>query len=326
MAQARKFGPPFTDTLSQNTISADCAISIWAKLEELGYAIDDKQLLFGSGIDGDVTIVGTVTLTEDKYYNNLTVPVGTILDVSAGVKVFVKGTATLAGTIRSLGINGSDAVLDVGGAGVIAGASGTTGAGTNASAGFPGYQPSVGGNGGGSGLGGAGDGGAGGLNLSAIISNGRGSWNGPTANTVVLEGRGQDGQAGSSGAGDGAVNKGGGGGGAPTGSAACVLFFNNSVASPTVVLQTIGGNGGKGGDGAAGNSGGGSGAGGGGTGAILLVTGTSNNVNGTLTRTPGTAGAGGAASGTGVAGSAGQAGTVGGLYIHQLATNTFIIV
>lgn len=54
--------------------------------------------LFGSGIDGDVTISTNVFLSRDMYYNNLTVNSGYTLFTN-GFKVFVKGTLTNNGTI-----------------------------------------------------------------------------------------------------------------------------------------------------------------------------------------------------------------------------------
>jgi hypothetical protein len=57
-----------------------------------------NDLIYGPGGDGDVTITGSTTLIEDKYYNNLTVNSGTYL-VTNGFRVFVKGTLTNNGTI-----------------------------------------------------------------------------------------------------------------------------------------------------------------------------------------------------------------------------------
>ena len=57
-----------------------------------------NDLIYGPGGDGDVTITGTTILTEDKYYNNLTVNSGTNL-VTNGFRVFVKETLTNNGTI-----------------------------------------------------------------------------------------------------------------------------------------------------------------------------------------------------------------------------------
>jgi hypothetical protein len=70
-----------------------------------------KQMIYGDGSDGDVTIAGTITLTRDMYYNNLAIPTGTILD-PAGYRVFVKGTISGIGTIRRNGNAGSSVALN----------------------------------------------------------------------------------------------------------------------------------------------------------------------------------------------------------------------
>ena len=57
-----------------------------------------NDLIYGPGGDGDVTITGTTILTQDMYYNNLTVNSGTNL-VTNGFRVFVKETLTNNGTI-----------------------------------------------------------------------------------------------------------------------------------------------------------------------------------------------------------------------------------
>lgn len=46
---------------------------------------------FGDGSDGNVTISGTVTLTRDMFYGNLTLSDGSILKTN-GYKVYVNGT------------------------------------------------------------------------------------------------------------------------------------------------------------------------------------------------------------------------------------------
>jgi len=66
-------------------------------------AIDAEMVraqLYGDGSDGDVTIVGTVSLVSDMDYNNLTVPAVATL-VTNGFEVRVNGTLTNMGTIRS---------------------------------------------------------------------------------------------------------------------------------------------------------------------------------------------------------------------------------
>ena len=64
--------------------------------------------VYGNGADGDVTISGTVTLTSDKYYNSLTVPLGTFL-YTAGFRVFVKTTAVINGVVGVCTLTGNSA-------------------------------------------------------------------------------------------------------------------------------------------------------------------------------------------------------------------------
>lgn len=59
---------------------------------------------YGDGSGSDHTVSGTENLTADTYYNDLTVPVGTILN-TAGYRLYVAGTLTNAGTIRNNGVN-----------------------------------------------------------------------------------------------------------------------------------------------------------------------------------------------------------------------------
>ena len=79
-------------------------------------------LEFGSGVDGDVVISGTTTLTRDMNYNNLTINSSQILN-TAGYRIFVKGTLTNGGTIRNNGSNGTAGTggTGVGGSGAAAG-------------------------------------------------------------------------------------------------------------------------------------------------------------------------------------------------------------
>lgn len=64
--------------------------------------------VFGSGEDGNVTISSNTTLTQDKFYNNLTINSGFTL-TTAGYRVFVKGTLTInsTGKIAWNGNNGT---------------------------------------------------------------------------------------------------------------------------------------------------------------------------------------------------------------------------
>jgi hypothetical protein len=62
--------------------------------------------IYGNGLDGNVTISGTITLTSDKYYNNLTIPLGNVL-LTNGFRVFVKNTAIINGVIGIGSVSGN---------------------------------------------------------------------------------------------------------------------------------------------------------------------------------------------------------------------------
>jgi hypothetical protein len=72
-----------------------------AKTQRIG-----NDSVYGTGIDGDVTISGTVTLTKDMYYNNLTVPLGNVL-LTDGFRIFVKNIATINGVIGVGSVTGN---------------------------------------------------------------------------------------------------------------------------------------------------------------------------------------------------------------------------
>ena len=57
-----------------------------------------NDTVYGPGVDGNVTLTATTILTEDMYYNNLTVN-PTVNLVTNGFRVFVKGTLTNNGII-----------------------------------------------------------------------------------------------------------------------------------------------------------------------------------------------------------------------------------
>jgi hypothetical protein len=124
----------------------------------------ERSRLFGAGDDGEATgsgaISGTTTLSQDMYYNNLTVT-GTLK--TNGFRVYVKGTLTNSGTIEcrgSTGTQGSNSYSGnagkAGGAGGIGANSGTLGGGADGGIG------GIGGTGGSGADGGAGGGGGGG--------------------------------------------------------------------------------------------------------------------------------------------------------------------
>lgn len=84
-----------------------------------------NDLLFGNGVDGDVTIAANTTLTRDMYYRNLTVNTGVVLN-AGGYRVFVAGTLTLSGTAK-ISRDGNNASGTTQGAAL---AAGTVGGGT----------------------------------------------------------------------------------------------------------------------------------------------------------------------------------------------------
>ena len=66
--------------------------------DEFGDLQFDGDLIYGHGADGDVTITGDTSLSEDMYYNNLTINSGATLNPN-GFRVFVKNTLTLNGDL-----------------------------------------------------------------------------------------------------------------------------------------------------------------------------------------------------------------------------------
>ena len=58
--------------------------------------------IYGSGMDGNVTISSNTTLTRDMYYNNLDVNAGIVLN-TAGFRVFVRNRLTMAPTNANQG-------------------------------------------------------------------------------------------------------------------------------------------------------------------------------------------------------------------------------
>jgi hypothetical protein len=75
--------------------------------------------LFGDGFDGDATISTTTTLTQDKFYDDLTVTSAGTLN-SGGYRIYVKGTLTIdsGGVIAN---DGSSATSRTGASGAPAG-------------------------------------------------------------------------------------------------------------------------------------------------------------------------------------------------------------
>ena len=73
-------------------------------ITQVGKAVSDFEnfdvipdSIYGSGMDGNVTISSNTTLTRDMYYNNLDVNAGIVLN-TAGYRVFVRNRLTMAPT------------------------------------------------------------------------------------------------------------------------------------------------------------------------------------------------------------------------------------
>lgn len=56
--------------------------------------VNSPDPIYGTGLDGDVTISTNTTLTSDKFYNNLTVNSGVLLNPN-GYRIFVRNILTL---------------------------------------------------------------------------------------------------------------------------------------------------------------------------------------------------------------------------------------
>lgn len=75
--------------------------------DTLQYTIGNNGIIhFGDGHDGDVVIASDTSLTEDKYYDNLTINSGFTLTTN-GYRVFVRNTLRVYGTIEWNGNDGS---------------------------------------------------------------------------------------------------------------------------------------------------------------------------------------------------------------------------
>lgn len=242
---------------------------------------------FGDGSDGNVTISsGTTFLTQDMYYNNLTLN-GTGKLYFNGYKVFVKNTLDLTaagvGAIQADGGNGGNASGSTGGSIATSYGAGSLGAQSPASAGSTGVigagttsaaVTGITGNGGlanSAGSGGTGAGGAGAASGASSTVTGQFFKN---YRTTILKGitlisGGGGGRGGGSGSGDGVTVTGGGGGAGGNGGGTVCLYANKIVTSASTsskAISAMGGNGGNGGaaSGANGGSGGGGAGGGGG--------------------------------------------------------------
>lgn len=271
--------------VAQN-VTLDSSLSLAAGV----LSVVSRVMLFGDGSDGNVTVSGSLTLSRDMFYNNLTLSAGCAITTS-GYRIFVAGTldisAAPAGAIKWNGNNGANATSIVGAAGAasltshniggsIAGADGAAGgaAGAGSQGGSAtGSQASSCAN---SGIGGVGhySAGAAGSGLVQII---KGTsfpqtplgltLTGTALSIPTAGGNGAGGGGGSDGNADGSTSGGGGSGGSGGGT---IVVAANIIArgsnATAAIIQSKGGNGGNGyngGDPTAGAGGGGSGAGGG---------------------------------------------------------------
>ena len=309
------------------------------------YIVSDVGMSsFGDGSDSDLTTSGNVTLTADKYYDNLTVAAGHIFN-PAGWRIFVKRTLTVNGTIARNGNNGgnggvgngtdnhglagatlTDGYLKgsqgaVGGKGADAGDASTAGGNGNST------TNSIGVNGVEGGAGGAGSGSAGkdhGTLGTAMASNVKliANWHLSTLLDVSSTGATVkfDNSAGGSGGGGGGRGTsssgfGGGGGGSGSGGGIVAIYAKDIVIGATGVVSANGGVGGNGGNGYhynAGDDGGGGGGGAGGNGGQLIFVYNSFSNSGSVSCSGGAGGSGGLkGGGTAVDGSAGTTGADG---------------
>lgn len=298
-------------------------------VQELTGNTNVNGFIFGDGSDGDVTWP-QATPTQDKNYNNLTIPLGQTINVSGNgsdpVIIRVRDTLVISGTFLALGATGGDASGATGGVGEFEhGITGTIGDGGSPVGNLP---PNItnSGNGGASGDGGNGAGHIGGVGLAGVIN----PFNGPRyltpvpinrGTTLFWENYGAPGQSGAAGGGDN-VNAGGGGGAGGSGAVDIIIFSRHIVLSSTGIIRAQGGAGGNGGNGVAGNTGGGGGAGGGGGGAMYIVYESFSIASGALVESvSGVKGLKGLKSGTGTDGFDGtDAGTPGVILKFNLVT------
>ena len=273
---------------------------------------DGNHGYYGDGSTGTLVTSGNVTLSEDRFYDDLTISAGDRV-FTDGFILHVKGTLTITATgeLQQNGLNGTNGAG--GGAGGGSRGPGTVRDGTSGGNGGASGNPGVAATdpldsfGGASGAGGQGNGvNAGGAGAAAsapaategTIRSLPAAANGLTTGYASgVGGIHVRGGAGGGGGGGGAGDAGGGAGGA---GGVLIVRARRIVLASGAVISSDGGVGGAGSD----NSGGG---GGGGGGLVLIIRRIMEDSGATIEAG---AGAGGAGDGTGVNGSAGSAGTV----------------
>ena len=262
------------------------------------------SFFFGSGVDGDVTVSSSISLSRDMYYNNLTVTSAGTLNPS-GYRIFVKNTLTVqAGATISRNGNAGDSDGTPGGPLSSGTLGGSMGGGFGSSGDGDSSSSALGGNGGSGGAGSSSAGGAGGISQNTETSGGlnygasfssilRGS--GITLSTRIVGG------AGGAGGGQGNFSKDGAGGG--SGGGVILIIAKYILAEAGSFLSCIGGDGGNSG----GSESGGGGGGGGGC-QIIFTDSPLSDLNWTTSVLKGSGGSGDAPGG--LAGSSGVSGQV----------------
>jgi len=258
--------------------------------------------LFGTGVDGIVTITVDTTLIRDMYYDTLTINPGINL-FTGGFRIFVFNTLTI-GTGGVIDRSGISSVAQAGGAALVAGTlglSGAGGAGGNAAVGVAGTSTtnSASGSGGAGGAGSAGAGGAAGTaTVPTAITGGIEQLNSARSASVVqtLSGITMTGGAGGGGGGGGTTTGGGGGSGGG------VISISARTLTGTGSVKAVGGNGFS----ALGVNGGGGAGGGGGT----ICTVTENDTLATSLVFTVSGGVGASGNGTGIGGANGSVGRI----------------
>jgi hypothetical protein len=295
---------------------------------------------YGDGSDGNVTIIGNVSLVREMYYNNLTITgAGNTINTSS-YRIFVSGTLDITGAVASsITRNGGTANGASGATGGLAGGTqtgstvgggggggngttattGTGGAGTASTA----ITTTLGGTGGTSGAGGGlGAVGTAGVASGAASANRMAFFDCNLLRGASLYSGGTGGSGGSAGTGNG-VSAGGGGGGGASGAGIVALFVNILKRDGTTAANAIsaaGGTAGAGGNAVAG--GGGGGGGGAAGGCIYLVYNSLQGSTGTniIRASGGTGGTGGTGTTGYYGGTGGQGGNGGRIIVISAST------
>lgn len=329
----QKYGPANTDWSLYNIQNTIFQNTGWkSNNDSARAAIEESAViqLFGAGTDADPNASsGTITLTRDMFYANLTLS-GTAILNTAGYRIFVRGTCTISGSavIRRNGNNGTNATNQTGQAGgaalpgVNVGGGQAGGAGVNSNqdaADVAAFGIGYGSNGG--------TGGNGGGNTPAALG---GTVTYAPEHIVNLQHLiglvfkvGGGGGAGGSGGAPSVLATAGGGGGGGSGGGVVFIMAKTFVNTSTSGVEAKGGNGGTGGAARTGNSGGGGGGAGGGGGFIYIVG--LDVTLGTISVAGGTGGTGGARTGTGIVGQNGGNGTTGHTAVYTARSNTWAV-